>query len=418
MARGNSPMRKNDGASDREMERVLREHFETESPDLRMSNDPWDWLQTRMEEPDTPSFLSRILNSFSNMGAYRPGPVFSAAGAAAVFLVAAVIIWNVIGVGDLGDDEGEAYPVAWATPAAATPAPAPTAAPAPTMAVTAAPTPAPTMAPTPRPTMAPTAMPAPTAAPAPAATAAPTPTRIRMMPAATAMPAPTAAPRPTAAPTAAPTPVPGITPEPTPYPAAEVPPSRGTPPATAFQDYQRERFVSAAADNVSTFSLDTDRTSYFLALNWARNGYEVDPDSVRAEEWINAFNYGYEQPRRDDSFAITTDIVRHPLNNRMHLARIAFQAPEMDYDATPINVTLVLWTPPAQWPTTTAWTSPAKPPKPSATASERKTASPSSTSARTWSGIAPLPTATPMTPPCTAPFRTSSPAAPPTCKRD
>ena len=95
-------------------------------------------------------------------------------------------------------------------------------------------------------------------------------------------------------------------------------------------------------DNVSTFSLDTDRTSYFLALNWARNGYEVDPDSVRAEEWINAFNYGYEQPRRDDSFAISSDIVRHPLDSRMHLARIAFQAPELDYDATPINVTLVL----------------------------------------------------------------------------
>ena len=26
----------------------------------------------------------------------------------------------------------------------------------------------------------------------------------------------------------------------------------------------------------------------------------------------------------------------------MHMARIAFQAPEMDYDATPVNVTLVL----------------------------------------------------------------------------
>ena len=112
--------------------------------------------------------------------------------------------------------------------------------------------------------------------------------------------------------------------------------------ATTFRDYARERFVSAAVDNVSTFSLDTDRTSYFLALNWARNGFEVDPDSVRAEEWINAFNYEYEQPRRNDSFAITTDVVKHPLNDRMHLARIAFQAPELNYDATPVNVTLVL----------------------------------------------------------------------------
>ena len=113
------------------------------------------------------------------------------------------------------------------------------------------------------------------------------------------------------------------------------------PSATTFQDYQRSRFVSAAEDSVSTFSLDTDRTSYHLALNWARSGYEVEPDSVRAEEWINAFNYRYDRPLRQDSFGITTDVFMHPLDSRKHLARIAFQAPEMQ-DDTPVNVTLVL----------------------------------------------------------------------------
>ena len=118
--------------------------------------------------------------------------------------------------------------------------------------------------------------------------------------------------------------------------------SSGTPSATTFKDYQRERFVSSARDSVSTFSLDTDRTSYYLALNWARSGYRVEPDSVRAEEWINAFNYGYEQPLHSDSFAISSDVVRHPLDGALHLARVAFQAPDMSYDSTPVNVTLVL----------------------------------------------------------------------------
>ena len=86
--------------------------------------------------------------------------------------------------------------------------------------------------------------------------------------------------------------------------------------------------MSTAADAVSTFSLDTDRTSYYLALNWARAGYEVDPDSVRAEEWINAFDYQYDPPLRNDSFAISSDVFRHPLESGMHMARIAFQAPE------------------------------------------------------------------------------------------
>ena len=121
------------------------------------------------------------------------------------------------------------------------------------------------------------------------------------------------------------------------YRAAPEPP----PSATTFRDYQQSRFVSTTRDRTSTFSLDTDRTSFQLALNWARSGYEVDPDSVRAEEWINAFNYGYEHPEHLDSFAIVTDLVRHPLDDRKHLARIGFQAPEFR-DDRPLNVTLVL----------------------------------------------------------------------------
>ena len=127
----------------------------------------------------------------------------------------------------------------------------------------------------------------------------------------------------------------------TPAPAS-APQALGTPSATTFRDYLRERFVSTANDAVSTFSLDTDRTSYYLALNWARQGFEIDPDSVRVEEWINAFDYGYQPPLRNDSFAISSDVFRHPLDSRMHMARIAFQAPDTSFDSTPINVTLVL----------------------------------------------------------------------------
>ena len=190
----------------------------------------------------------------------------------------------------------------------------------------------------------------PASTPAPPATAAP---RVTAIP----TPAPTATPAYRAPSTPAPTPgsnllvagppvptataVPASrstgTPTPPPSPAAV-----GTPSATTFQDYLRERFVSTAADAVSTFSLDTDRTSYYLALNWARAGYEVEPDSVRAEECINAFDYQYDPPLRNDSFSISSDVFRHPLESGMHMARIAFQAPEMDYDATPVNVTLVL----------------------------------------------------------------------------
>ena len=118
--------------------------------------------------------------------------------------------------------------------------------------------------------------------------------------------------------------------------------SGSQPGATTFKDYERSPIVRTSVDNVSTFSLDTDRTSFQLALNWARAGYDVEPDSVRSEEWVNAFDYRYEQPRRDDSFAIHTDVMPHPLYSDLVLARIGFQAPELRDDGRPLNVTLVL----------------------------------------------------------------------------
>ncbi len=117
---------------------------------------------------------------------------------------------------------------------------------------------------------------------------------------------------------------------------------QASPGATTFQDYARSPAVATAEDRVSTFSLDTDRTSYYLALNWAHEGYQVDPASVRAEEWVNSFDYAYARPSANDRFAISTDIFRHPLDHGKVLARLAFQAPDLRVDERPINVTLVL----------------------------------------------------------------------------
>ena len=113
------------------------------------------------------------------------------------------------------------------------------------------------------------------------------------------------------------------------------------PPATTFQDSERQPFVATAEDAVSTFSLDTDRTSYQLALSWLQEGYDIEPDSVRAEEWINAFDYQYEAPADDWGFAITSNVAMHPLDGSKHLVRIGFQAAEVP-DDRPLNVTLVL----------------------------------------------------------------------------
>ncbi len=360
MAHNDSP----DSEFDPEMERILRKHFDAEDPNLRAPNDPWPWLESRMEEIVMPSFFSRLLGYLNPMRNGRLSPAFAVAGVAVIAVAVAAVVWAATGNGGPEQTDGLV-----AVPA--TEAPSPTAAPEATEAPAAlAAAPGVTALPPPRRVEVtrevasrraePTAVPA---ALAPAAVAvevtkvveeqAESASPAAAPAAAAATPMPYATQVPAAAPTAAALRGPrgpagaqgsagadGAT-GPAGPPTEAAIAAGGTPPDTNFRDYQRQPFVAAAEDNVSTFSLDTDRTSFQLALSWARAGYEVNPDSVRAEEWLNAFNYEYDPPSGSDRFAIRGDLYPHPLDESKRLARIGFQAPEL-VDDKPLNVTLVL----------------------------------------------------------------------------
>ena len=59
-------------------------------------------------------------------------------------------------------------------------------------------------------------------------------------------------------------------------------------------------------DEVSTFGLDVDTASYTMARQAVESGIWPDPSTVRVEEWVNAFDQGYERPT-DGTFAIAVD---------------------------------------------------------------------------------------------------------------
>ncbi len=275
-------------SSDQDLGDALREYFAAEAPSLRAPTDLWHTLEGRLEDPRRiPRIRRKVLAAASRYWF----PVMATGGAVAAGAVLAV--WAT----SAGLDGGESYDAAIAE---ATAAPRPAA----------------------------------TSAPRPAATSAPRVVEkmvIKEVPverivtqevikevavekivARSSAAAATVAPAPTVRPA-----------------------------ATTFQDNRRQPVVATADDAVSTFSLDTDRTSYQVALNWARQGYDIEPDSVRAEEWINAFDYQYAPPADAWGFAITSDLVAHPLDEGKHLARLGFQAAEVP-DDRPLNVTLVL----------------------------------------------------------------------------
>ena len=295
-------------STDESLGDALRDYFAAEAPALRAPTNLWDALEGRLEEPRRmPRIRRKVLAAASRYWF----PTLATGGAVAAGAVLAVWATSAsLGGGETHEAVAEAY-----APAAATAAP--------TYAATAA---------------------AATPAPIPARTVIATEVRevekivtvevIKEVPVETvvvkevikevAVEKVVAAPS-TGSRTA----------------AQAAPPPVARPPDTTFQDNRRQPVVATADDAVSTFSLDTDRTSYQLALTWARQGYDIEPDSVRAEEWINAFNYQYAPPADAWGFAITSDVVSHPLDEDQHLVRLGFQAAEVP-DDRPLNVTLVL----------------------------------------------------------------------------
>ena len=325
-------MNRND-ANDAGMERLLEEHFSSGAADVPPTPDLWSQLSPRLGEQDPKPLWAVLRDVGLPADGFRFAPALAATAAVAVVAAAGGSVWLAVNSGIEG---GGSLPLSGVQegprstregellggPSLPTPAPA----------MAAQPTPAPVGEPY--------------SPPAPAIMPRSTPTP---MASSDSLGSPGAAGVPGVGPGSAPTPMPApptTTPAPVPHGMPESSSGRERltprqPDATTFVDYTRQPFTEAREDNVSTFSLDTDRTSFQLALNWTRAGYRVDPASVRAEEWVNAFDYGYAPPTVRDRFAITSDLIAHPLDGGRYMARVAFKAPERIPDA-PLNVTLVL----------------------------------------------------------------------------
>ena len=309
--------------NDREMERLLEEHFASGADNVPPTPNFWVLLEGRLGD-QAPRPLWAGLRDWAFPAEGFRGTSALAATAAAVAVVGVVVvvaiagsIWFVVGSNGSIPAAPEIQPMSTSLPHLESPEPSaspePSGPPGPSGAdggaTGKAGVPGTAGLPTPRPYATPTPMAMMEEAPTP------------FPPAATAAPW---------------LPISGND-----TPLSEPQYSSGQPGATTFEDYARQPLTDAREDGVSTFSLDTDRTSFQLALNWARSGYQVDPASVRAEEWVNAFDYGYAAPSVSDRFAITSDLFVHPLDSGRYMARVAFKAPEVITDA-PLNVTLVL----------------------------------------------------------------------------
>jgi len=82
----------------------------------------------------------------------------------------------------------------------------------------------------------------------------------------------------------------------------------------------------ASEQPVSTFSIDVDTGSYSNVRRMLRQGQRPPADAVRAEEFINYFDYGHPAPAgRDVPFRVTTELAPAPWNAQRQLLMIGIK---------------------------------------------------------------------------------------------
>ncbi len=95
--------------------------------------------------------------------------------------------------------------------------------------------------------------------------------------------------------------------------------------------------VQLAAENpVSTFSIDVDTGSYSNVRRMLNNGTRPPADSVRAEEIINYFDFGYSAPNsRKQPFSVSTEIAAAPWNSKHQLMMVGIKGYEIPRSQIP-----------------------------------------------------------------------------------
>ena len=98
---------------------------------------------------------------------------------------------------------------------------------------------------------------------------------------------------------------------------------------------EESRFLPAAANPRSTFSIDVDAASYTNVRRFLTAGQRPPPDAVRIEELLNYFRYDYPEPRGRAPFSVTTDVAVAPWAPEHRLIRIGIKGRALETRQVP-----------------------------------------------------------------------------------
>ena len=110
---------------------------------------------------------------------------------------------------------------------------------------------------------------------------------------------------------------------------------RGT---EAYKDYGVNPTVDPTKDRFSTFAIDVDTASYAISRRKLLEGGLPPYQAVRAEEFLNYFDYAYAGPKQSP-FTVHLAAAPSPFQKGHHLVRVGIQARRVDAkDRKPVHL--------------------------------------------------------------------------------
>jgi Ca-activated chloride channel family protein len=114
------------------------------------------------------------------------------------------------------------------------------------------------------------------------------------------------------------------TPQAPPAPIAVATPTPEPQGTEDYKDYGVNPVTDPAKDRLSTFAIDVDTASYTIARRKIQEGSLPPFQAVRAEEFLNYFDYGYAAPKTGP-FAVHLAAAPSPFTAGHHLLRVGVQ---------------------------------------------------------------------------------------------
>jgi len=109
-----------------------------------------------------------------------------------------------------------------------------------------------------------------------------------------------------------------------------------------YTDHGINPFTLVTKDPLSTFSIDVDTASFTMARRKLNQGILPAWEGVRAEEFINFFDYDYGAPE-SDPLAVHMEAMPDPFKDGRHILRVGLQA--MEYapeERPPLHLTFLV----------------------------------------------------------------------------